>query len=46
MATKVAAMLFLWFMEENGILYVKMDIRESTDNTLIALTHNRCRKQG
>lgn len=35
---RIAAMLFLWFMEKNGILYRKDGEKRIADNTLVALT--------
>lgn len=35
---RIAAMLFLWFMENNGILYTKEGGKRIADNTLVALT--------
>lgn len=35
---RIAAMLFLWFMENNGILYGKDGHKRIADNTLVALT--------
>ena len=35
---RVAAMLFLWFMEKNGILYGQDGHKRIADNTLVALT--------
>ena len=35
---RIAAMLFLWFMEKNGILYGQDGLKRITDNTLVALT--------
>lgn len=35
---RIAAMLFLWFMENNGILYTKEGRKRIADNTLVALT--------
>lgn len=35
---RIAAMLFLWFMENNGILYSKNGHKRIADNTLVALT--------
>ncbi len=35
---RIAAMLFLWFMENNGILYTKDGRKRIADNTLVALT--------
>ena len=35
---RIAAMLFLWFMEKNGILYGKDGSKRIADNTLVALT--------
>lgn len=35
---RIAAMLFLWFMEKNGILYGKDGHKRIADNTLVALT--------
>ena len=35
---RIAAMLFLWFMENNGILYSKDGHKRIADNTLVALT--------
>ena len=32
------AMLFLWFMEKNGILYAENGHKRIADNTLVALT--------
>ena len=34
----IAAMLFLWFMENNGILYGDDGHKRIADNTLVALT--------
>lgn len=31
-------MLFLWFMEKNGILYAENGHKRIADNTLVALT--------
>ena len=35
---RIAAMLFLWFMEKNGILYSSDGRKRIADNTLVALT--------
>ena len=35
---RIAAMLFLWFMEKNGILYGQDGHKRIADNTLVALT--------
>ena len=35
---RIAAMLFLWFMEKNGILYSEDGHKRIADNTLVALT--------
>lgn len=35
---RIAAMLFLWFMENNGILYNEEGNKRIADNTLVALT--------
>lgn len=35
---RIAAMLFLWFMERNGILYRTDGTKRIADNTLVALT--------
>lgn len=35
---RIAAMLFLWFMENNGILYSPDGHKRIADNTLVALT--------
>lgn len=35
---RIAAMLFLWFMEKNGILYGEYGRKRIADNTLVALT--------
>ncbi len=35
---RIAAMLFLWFMENNGILYAADGHKRIADNTLVALT--------
>lgn len=35
---RIAAMLFLWFMEKNGILYRSTGEKRIADNTLVALT--------
>ena len=35
---RIAAMLFLWFMERNGILYAENGRKRIADNTLVALT--------
>lgn len=35
---RIAAMLFLWFMEGNGILYRQDGSKRIADNTLVALT--------
>ncbi len=35
---RIAAMLFLWFMEKNGILYGEEGHKRIADNTLVALT--------
>ena len=35
---RIAAMLFLWFMEKNGILYGENGRKRIADNTLVALT--------
>lgn len=35
---RIAAMLFLWFMEKNGILYSLDGHKRIADNTLVALT--------
>lgn len=35
---RIAAMLFLWFMERNGILYRNDGSKRIADNTLVALT--------
>ena len=35
---RIAAMLFLWFMEKNGILYGEDGNKRIGDNTLVALT--------
>lgn len=36
--TKSGAMLFLWFMEKNDILYSTEGRKRIADNTLVALT--------
>ena len=35
---RIAAMLFLWFMEKNGVLYGEGGHKRIADNTLVALT--------
>lgn len=35
---RIAAMLFIWFMEKNGILYSEDGDKRIADNTLVALT--------
>lgn len=35
---RIAAMLFLWFMDKNGILYSEIGNKRISDNTLVALT--------
>lgn len=35
---RIAAFLFLWFLEENGVLYKKDGSRRLSDNALVALT--------
>lgn len=35
---RIAAMLFLWFMEKNGVLYSADGKKRIADNTLVALT--------
>lgn len=35
---RIAAMLFLWFMDKNGILYGRNGHKRIADNTLVALT--------
>lgn len=35
---RIAATLFLWFMENNGILYSKDGGKRIADNTLVAIT--------
>ena len=35
---RIAAMLFLWFMEKNGVLYSANGRKRIADNTLVALT--------
>ena len=35
---RIAAMLFLWFMMNNGILYNENGSKRINDNTLVALT--------
>jgi len=35
---RIAAMLFLWFMGKNGILYSEEGNKRIADNTLVALT--------
>ncbi|MBQ2370956.1 MAG: Fic family protein, partial [Muribaculaceae bacterium] len=35
---RIAAMLFLWFMERNGILYNSDGNKRIADGTLVALT--------
>lgn len=35
---RIAAMLFLWFMENNGILYRQNGDKRIADNTLVAIT--------
>ena len=35
---RIAAMLFLWFMEKNGVLYGEDGRKRIADNTLVALT--------
>lgn len=35
---RIAAMLFLWFMDKNGILYAQDGNKRIADNTLVALT--------
>ena len=35
---RIAAMLFLWFMEKNGVLYSADGRKRIADNTLVALT--------
>ncbi|CCX77070.1 putative uncharacterized protein [Parabacteroides johnsonii CAG:246] len=35
---RIAAMLFLWFMEKNGLLYHTNGEKRIADNTLVALT--------
>ena len=35
---QIAASLFLWFLNENGILYNEDDSKRLADNALVALT--------
>ena len=35
---RIAATLFLWFLNNNGILYCKEGSKRLADNTLVALT--------
>ncbi len=35
---RIAAMLFLWFLDKNGILYGADGSKRIADNTLVALT--------
>jgi len=35
---RIAASLFLWFLNENGILYNEDDSKRLADNALVALT--------
>ena len=35
---RIAALLFVWFMEKNGILYKEDGARRLADNALVALT--------
>jgi len=35
---RIAAFLFLWFLEENGVLYKKDGSRRLSENALVALT--------
>lgn len=35
---RIAATLFLWFMNNNGILYRKDGTKRIADNTLVAIT--------
>ncbi|MFY9463760.1 MAG: Fic family protein [Sediminibacterium sp.] len=35
---RIAAFLFVWFLEKNGILYKKDGSRKIADNALVALT--------
>ena len=35
---RIAATLFLWFMDRNGILYTPEGHKRIADNTLVALT--------
>jgi hypothetical protein len=35
---RIAAFLFLWFLDENGVLYKKDGSRRLSDNALVALT--------
>jgi len=35
---RIAAFLFIWFLERNGLLYTKEGFKKIEDNTLVALT--------
>jgi len=35
---RIAAFLFIWFLERNGLLYTKERFKKIEDNTLVALT--------
>ncbi|MDQ3020906.1 MAG: virulence RhuM family protein [Bacteroidota bacterium] len=35
---RIAAFLFIWFLERNGLLYSKEGLKKIEDNTLVALT--------
>lgn len=35
---RIAAFLFIWFLERNGLLYTKEGFKKMDDNTLVALT--------
>ncbi|MDQ3021027.1 MAG: virulence protein RhuM/Fic/DOC family protein [Bacteroidota bacterium] len=35
---RIAAFLFIWFLERNGLLYTKEGFKKLEDNTLVALT--------
>ncbi len=41
---RIAATLFLWFLNGNGILYDETGSKRIADNTLVALTLMNCRK--
>ena len=35
---RIAAFLFIWFLERNNLLYTKYGLKRLADNTLVALT--------